>query len=182
MILAVVHIIQTIPSMALLVFMIPLLGIGGLPAIAALFLYSLLPIVRNTHAGLHEVPMDIRESAEAIGLPREQGSCSSRLPMASRIILNGVKFGRDQRGNGDSGCAHRRGRLRPANSCRHPHGRPGTDPPGRSTRRAACPSRAGHIRPGGVRRNPKRPEAEAHTVKIRGFERMCLPALSRYLN
>lgn len=90
-ILAVVGIIQTIPSMALLVFMIPLLGIGGPPAIAALFLYSLLPIVRNTHAGLHEVPMDIRESAEAIGLSPGARLMLVELPMASRIILNGVK-------------------------------------------------------------------------------------------
>ena len=52
LVLAAVGVVQTIPSLALLVFMIPLFGIGALPAIAALFLYSLLPIVRNTHAGL----------------------------------------------------------------------------------------------------------------------------------
>ena len=51
-ILALVAVIYTIPSLALLVFMIPLVGIGTLPAIIALFLYGLLPIVRNTHAGL----------------------------------------------------------------------------------------------------------------------------------
>ncbi|MDR3555372.1 MAG: glycine betaine ABC transporter substrate-binding protein [Syntrophobacteraceae bacterium] len=90
-ILAVVGIIQTIPAMALLVFMIPLLGIGGLPAIAALFLYSLLPIVRNTYAGLHEVPRDIRESAEALGLPPGARLMLVELPMASGIILNGIK-------------------------------------------------------------------------------------------
>ena len=90
-ILAAVGIIQTVPSLALLVFMIPLLGIGGLPAIAALFLYSLLPIVRNTYAGLHEVPMDIRESAEALGLPPMARLMLVELPMASGIILNGVK-------------------------------------------------------------------------------------------
>ena len=67
-ILGVVGIIQTIPSLALLVFMIPLLGIGAPPAIFALFLYSLLPIVRNTHAGLNDIPLHIRESAEALGL------------------------------------------------------------------------------------------------------------------
>ena len=50
--LAIVGVVQTIPSLALLVLMIPLLGIDTRPAIAALFLYGLLPIVRNTHAGL----------------------------------------------------------------------------------------------------------------------------------
>jgi osmoprotectant transport system permease protein len=90
-ILGLVGIIQTIPSLALLVFMIPLLGIGGMPAVAALFLYSLLPIVRNTYAGLHEVPMDIRESAEAIGLPPGARLTQIELPMASRVILDGIK-------------------------------------------------------------------------------------------
>ncbi len=55
-ILGTVGVIYTIPSLALLVFMIPLLGIGGPPAMVALFLYSLLPIVRNTHAGLNDIP------------------------------------------------------------------------------------------------------------------------------
>jgi osmoprotectant transport system permease protein len=72
--------------------MIPLLGIGGMPAVAALFLYSLLPIVRNTYAGLHEIPMDIRESAEAIGLPPGARLMLVELPMASRVILDGVKI------------------------------------------------------------------------------------------
>jgi osmoprotectant transport system permease protein len=49
--------------------MIPLLGIGTKPAIAALFLYGLLPIVRNTHAGLVGIAPDLRESADALGLP-----------------------------------------------------------------------------------------------------------------
>jgi osmoprotectant transport system permease protein len=84
-------IIQTIPSLALLVFMIPLLGIGGPPAIAALFLYSLLPIVRNTFAGLHDIPLHIRESSEAIGLSAGARLRIVELPMASRAILAGIK-------------------------------------------------------------------------------------------
>src|SRR5205085_11792173 len=68
-ILGIVSILQTIPSLALLVFLIPLLGIGGKPAVAALFVYSLLPIVRNTYAGLHDIPSGVRESAAALGLP-----------------------------------------------------------------------------------------------------------------
>ncbi len=90
-ILGIVGIIQTIPSLALLVFMIPLLGIGDAPAIVALFLYSLLPIVRNTHAGLHDIPPTLRESAAALGLPAGARLWRIELPMASRAILAGIK-------------------------------------------------------------------------------------------
>jgi osmoprotectant transport system permease protein len=90
-ILGVVGVIQTIPSLALLVFMIPLLGIGGLPAMVALFLYSLLPIVRNTHSGLNDIPLSIRESMEALGLPASAHLWLVELPMASRSILTGIK-------------------------------------------------------------------------------------------
>ncbi len=90
-ILSTVGIIQTIPSLALLVFMIPLLGIGSAPAILALFLYSLLPIVRNTHSGLGNTPPDIRESAEALGLPYWDILRRIELPLASPSILGGIK-------------------------------------------------------------------------------------------
>ena len=90
-ILSVVGIIQTIPSLALLVFMIPLMGIGGPPAIVALFLYSLLPVVRNTYTGLHDIPPAVRESAEALGLPPGARLMLVELPMASREILAGIK-------------------------------------------------------------------------------------------
>ncbi len=90
-ILAAVGIAQTIPSLALLVFMIPLLGIGGAPAVAALFLYSLLPILRNTHAGLRDIPSPIRESAEAIGLSPTAKLRLVELPLASSGILAGIK-------------------------------------------------------------------------------------------
>jgi osmoprotectant transport system permease protein len=90
-VLAIVGVIQTIPSLALLVFMIPLLGIGALPAMMALFLYSLLPIVRNTYAGLHDIPPSLLESAAALGLPSRARLFRVELPMASRSILAGVK-------------------------------------------------------------------------------------------
>jgi osmoprotectant transport system permease protein len=90
-ILGVVGIIQTIPSLALLVFMIPLLGIGGPPAIVALFLYSLLPIVRNTYTGIHDIPLPIRQSAFALGLPPLTLLRQVELPLASRSILAGIK-------------------------------------------------------------------------------------------
>ena len=90
-ILAVTGMIQTIPSMALLVFMIPFLDIGAKPAIAALFLYSLLPIVENTFAGLHNIPTPLRESAEALGLSAAARLRLIELPIASRTILAGIK-------------------------------------------------------------------------------------------
>jgi len=90
-ILGITGVLQTIPSLALLVFMIPLLGIGAPPALMALFLYSLLPIVRNTHAGLHGIPLEIRESADALGLRPMARLRLIELPMASRSILAGIK-------------------------------------------------------------------------------------------
>lgn len=84
-------IVQTIPALALLVFMLPLLGIGNPPAIAALFLYSLLPIIRNTYTGLHDIPAHLRESAEALGLGRGARLRLIELPLASRAILAGIK-------------------------------------------------------------------------------------------
>jgi osmoprotectant transport system permease protein len=91
LVLALVGIVQTIPSLALLVFMIPLLGIGAVPATVALFLYSLLPIVRNTHAGLVGIPASVRESAEALGLSRRAILGRVELPLALGTILAGIK-------------------------------------------------------------------------------------------
>jgi osmoprotectant transport system permease protein len=90
-VLGFVGLVQTIPSLALLVFMIPLLGIGARPAIAALFLYSLLPIVRNTAAGLSGIAPEVRDSAEALGLPRLARLRLIELPIASPSILAGVQ-------------------------------------------------------------------------------------------
>jgi osmoprotectant transport system permease protein len=90
-ILAVTGILQTIPSLALFVFMIPILGIGGPPAIVALFLYSLLPIVRNTHAGLTGIAPSVRESVEALGLSPGAQLRLVELPLAARSIVAGIK-------------------------------------------------------------------------------------------
>ncbi|MEW4526899.1 glycine betaine ABC transporter substrate-binding protein [Maioricimonas sp. JC845] len=90
-VLSAVGILQTIPSLALFVILIPLLGVGPLPAIAALFLYSLLPIVRNTYTGLHDISPPLLESAEALGLPSGAKLRLIELPLASRAILAGVK-------------------------------------------------------------------------------------------
>jgi len=84
-------VIQTIPSLALLVFMIPLLKTGAVPAIVALFLYGLLPIIANTAAGLRGIPPSVAESAEALGLSPVARLWRIDLPLASRSILAGVK-------------------------------------------------------------------------------------------
>jgi osmoprotectant transport system permease protein len=90
-ILGAVSVLQTVPSLALLVFVIPLLGIGWKPAVAALFIYSLLPIVRNTYTGLHDIPGPLHESARALGLPPGAVLRLVELPLASRSILAGIK-------------------------------------------------------------------------------------------
>ena len=90
-ILGVIGVMQTIPSMAILVFMIPLLGIGFWPAIAALFLYSLLPIVRNTYQGLTIIPHSLQESAAVLGLEPFARLRLLELPLASPMILAGIK-------------------------------------------------------------------------------------------
>ena len=91
-VLGLTGILQTVPSLALFVFMIPLFGIGAEPAIAALFLYSLLPIVRNTHAGLTGIQPSLLESAAALGLPPRVRLWRVELPLALRSILAGVKI------------------------------------------------------------------------------------------
>ena len=90
-VLSITGVVQTIPSLALLCFFIPVFGTGALPAIVALFLYSLLPIVRNTLTGLTDIPGQLRESAEALGLPPLARLVRVELPMASRSILGGIK-------------------------------------------------------------------------------------------
>ncbi len=90
--LAIISIVQTIPALALLVLLLVLMRrIGSAPAIAALFLYSLLPIVRNTYTGLHDIALPLRESAEALGLSPWPRLYLIELPLASRAILAGIK-------------------------------------------------------------------------------------------
>jgi ABC-type proline/glycine betaine transport system permease subunit len=92
-ILGVTGLIQTVPSLALLALLvsIPFLGISPLTAIIALFLYGLLPIARNTAAGIQDIPQPVRESAEAMGLEPRARLRAVFLPLASRSILAGIK-------------------------------------------------------------------------------------------
>ena len=86
-------VVQTIPSLALLALLVPLpfFGISLRTAIAALFLYGLLPIVRSTATGLQDIPRALRESAVALGLSPGARLWKIYLPMASRSILSGIK-------------------------------------------------------------------------------------------
>ncbi|MCR9251604.1 MAG: ABC transporter permease/substrate-binding protein [bacterium] len=90
-ILSVVNIIQTIPSLALLGFFIPILGIGAVPAIVALFLYALLPIVRNTYTGILQVDPAIKEAAIGLGMTKSQQLIQVELPLSGPVILAGIR-------------------------------------------------------------------------------------------
>ena len=92
-ILGFASIVQTIPSLALLALLVPVpfFGISVRTAITALFLYGLLPIVRNTASGLQDIPRSLRESAVALGLSPFTRLWEIYLPMASRSILSGIK-------------------------------------------------------------------------------------------
>ena len=89
--------IQTVPSLALLGFMMPLMGIlglpsiGRLPVIVALFLYALLPIVRNTYAGIKEVDPALIEAATGMGMTPQQVLMKVQLPLSIPVIMAGVR-------------------------------------------------------------------------------------------
>lgn len=83
--------LQTIPGIALLAFMIPLFGIGVAPAVVALFLYSLLPILRNTYTGIIEAAPDAVAAGRALGMTEGQLLRRIRLPLAAPVIMAGVR-------------------------------------------------------------------------------------------
>ncbi len=85
------NLIQTVPSLALLGFMIPFFGVGSLPAIVALLLYSLLPILRNTYTGITEVDPAIKEAGRGMGMTGTQLLFLVELPAAMPVIMAGVR-------------------------------------------------------------------------------------------
>lgn len=89
--LYVASLIQTIPSIALLALLIPLVGVGQTPAIIALFLYSLLPIARSTITALHAIPPGYREVAAAMGMTRRQELRYVLMPLAMPHVLAGIR-------------------------------------------------------------------------------------------
>lgn len=90
-VLGVAGIVQTIPSLALLAFFLPVLGIGKAPAIASLILYALLPIVRNTFTGLNGIPPSIIEAAHGMGFTGRQRLWMVEIPLAVPVIIAGIR-------------------------------------------------------------------------------------------
>src|SRR4029077_13516071 len=86
-----VGVLQTLPGIALLAFMIPLFGIGVVPALVALVLYSLYPIVRNTYTGVRDADPAAVSAARALGMTDAQILRDVRLPLAAPVIMAGVR-------------------------------------------------------------------------------------------
>lgn len=84
--------LQTIPSLALLALMIPIFGIGKLPSIVALFIYSLLPILRNTYIGMSKVNRNLIDAAKGMGMTPMQSILKVEIPMAMPIIMSGIRL------------------------------------------------------------------------------------------
>lgn len=84
--------LQTIPSLALLALVLPILGIGLVPGVAALALYALLPILRNTYVGIQSVPAATRDCAKAMGMSDLQTLTAVELPLAVPVIMTGIRL------------------------------------------------------------------------------------------
>lgn len=91
LIFSVANIFQTIPTIALLAIMIPIFGIGFKPAIVALFLYALLPLLRNTYAGMESIDADMVEAAKGMGFSPLQSLIKVELPIALPYIMSGIR-------------------------------------------------------------------------------------------
>jgi osmoprotectant transport system permease protein len=90
-VLAIANVLQTIPSLALFGLLIPLVGIGVLPAVIALTLYSFLPIIRNTYTGIMGIDPSVREAGRGMGMTDWQLLTQVELPLAMGVILAGVR-------------------------------------------------------------------------------------------
>lgn len=91
-VISIVSVLQTIPTLALLALMIPFLGVGKVPAIVALFIYSLLPILRNTYLGMSNVNPDLLDAAKGMGMKRMQVIRQVQLPLAVPVIMAGIRL------------------------------------------------------------------------------------------
>ncbi|MBC6370867.1 ABC transporter permease [Lactobacillus kullabergensis] len=91
-IIAIASMLQTIPALALLAIMIPFFGVGKVPAIIALFLYSLMPILRNTYVGLTDVNQDTIDSARGLGMTNMQLILKVDIPLAMPVIMAGIRL------------------------------------------------------------------------------------------
>ena len=90
-VLGLAGVLQTIPSIALLGFMIPIFGIGAKPAIIALLIYALLPIIRNTYTGITTVSPIVVEAAKALGMNKSQLLFKVEFPLAMPVIIAGIR-------------------------------------------------------------------------------------------
>lgn len=90
-VLGLASVFQTIPSLALLGFMIPLFGIGRLPAIIAMIIYALLPILRNTYTGILDVNASLLEAGRGMGMTKSQLLWIVELPLARTVIFAGIR-------------------------------------------------------------------------------------------
>ena len=91
-VIGVSSVLQTIPSLALLAMMVPLFGVGKVPAIIALFIYSLLPILRNTVLGMESVNKDIVDAAKGMGMTPFQLTFDVKVPLSVSVIMSGVRL------------------------------------------------------------------------------------------
>ena len=91
-VMAIASVLQTVSSFALLALMIPLFGVGKKPAIVALFIYSLLPIMRNTYLGIAGVNENLIDAAKGMGMTRSQILFKVQIPMAMPVIMGGIRL------------------------------------------------------------------------------------------
>lgn len=92
LVLAVTGLLYTIPALALFALLIPVMGLGTAPALTAIVLYSLLVLTRNVAVGLREVPRDVLEAADGMGLSRRQRLWRIELPLALPVIVAGIRL------------------------------------------------------------------------------------------
>lgn len=91
-VLTITSTLQTVPSLALLAIMIPFLGVGKIPAIIALCIYSLLPILNNTYTGMQSVNENVKAAGRAMGMTPFQSLRMIELPLAMPIIMSGIRL------------------------------------------------------------------------------------------
>lgn len=91
-VLSIASVLQTVPSLAVLAIMIPFLGVGKLPAIIALFIYILLPILNNTYIGINNVDKNVKGAGISMGMTKFQEMYMVELPLAVSVIMSGIRL------------------------------------------------------------------------------------------
>lgn len=91
-VMSIVSVLQTLPSLAILALMIPFLGVGKVPAIIALFIYTLLPILNNTFIGMESVNKDLKAAGTSMGMTKIQSIFLLEFPLATPVIMAGIRL------------------------------------------------------------------------------------------